>query len=105
MLDGPDVGVEGVYREERMTPLEASEREIQFSRDVVRGQVDAVGRAREEPAGRPDPLLYARVDLVTDDQGAPVLMELELVEPSLFTALGEGALERFADAIAQRAEA
>jgi len=53
----------------------------------------------------PDPLLYARVDLVTDDQGAPVLMELELVEPSLFTALGEGSLERFADAIAQRAEA
>ena len=51
----------------------------------------------------PEPFLYARVDVVTDDDEAPVLMELELVEPSLFTALGDGALERFADAIAARA--
>lgn len=104
MLDGPDVGVEGVYREERMTPLEASEREIQFSREVVRAARRFFARTADGVDLAPDPLLYARVDLVTDDQGAPVLMELELVEPSLFTALGEGALERFADAIAQRAE-
>ena len=104
MLDGPDVGVEGVYREERMSPLEASEREIQFSREVVRAARRFFARTADGVDLVPDPLLYARVDLVTDDQGAPVLMELELVEPSLFTALGEGSLERFADAIAQRAE-
>ena len=32
----------------------------------------------------PAELLYARVDLVDDDSGRPVLMELELVEPNLF---------------------
>ena len=30
------------------------------------------------------PVLYARVDLVTDASGSPVLLELELAEPSLF---------------------
>lgn len=32
----------------------------------------------------PDPLLYARVDLLRDDDSGWVLTELELVEPSLF---------------------
>jgi hypothetical protein len=30
------------------------------------------------------PVLYARIDLVTDGSGRPVLLELELAEPSLF---------------------
>ncbi len=30
------------------------------------------------------PVLYARIDLVADGEGAPVLLELELAEPSLF---------------------
>lgn len=29
-------------------------------------------------------LLYARVDLIPDDQGSPTLLELELIEPQLF---------------------
>lgn len=104
MLDGPDVGVDGVYREEHMSPLEASEREIEFSRDVVRGARRAFTRTADGVDLAPDPLLYARVDVVTDDAGVPVLMELELVEPSLFTTLAEGALARFADAIVERAQ-
>jgi glutathione synthase/RimK-type ligase-like ATP-grasp enzyme len=48
-------------------------------------------------------LLYARVDLVPDDAGDPVVLELELVEPSLFLAHGPGAAARLADAIAARA--
>ncbi|MCZ2816011.1 ATP-grasp domain-containing protein [Modestobacter sp. VKM Ac-2984] len=31
-----------------------------------------------------EPPLYARIDLVADDAGRPVLLELELTEPSLF---------------------
>jgi len=49
------------------------------------------------------PLLYARVDLIRDDDGFPRLLELELVEPSVFTLHAEGVAERFARAIAQRA--
>ena len=42
------------------------------------------------------PPLYARVDLVPDGAGQPVIMELELVEPSLFFAYKPGSAERFA---------
>ncbi len=43
-------------------------------------------------------LLYARVDLVQED-GQAKLIELELIEPALYLQYGDGALERFADAI------
>jgi hypothetical protein len=50
-----------------------------------------------EPGARH--LLYARVDLVRDGD-ALRLMELELIEPSLFLTMHEGAIDAFADAIA-----
>lgn len=40
--------------------------------------------------------LYARVDLVAGDNGNPVLMEFELVEPSLYLRMDPEAPERFA---------
>ena len=45
-------------------------------------------------------LLYARVDVARADDGALMLMELELVEPSLFLRRCPPALDRFARAIA-----
>jgi glutathione synthase/RimK-type ligase-like ATP-grasp enzyme len=45
--------------------------------------------------------LYCRIDAVEKD-GELVLMELELIEPELFLGLGEGAAEKFADAIVRR---
>ena len=48
--------------------------------------------------GRDRPL-YARVDLVPDDNGAPRLLELELCEPSLFLEYDDGAADRLAAAI------
>lgn len=50
-----------------------------------------------------DDLLYARVDLVRTESGW-ALMELELVEPSLFLQFNEGAALRLASAIARRLE-
>jgi glutathione synthase/RimK-type ligase-like ATP-grasp enzyme len=47
--------------------------------------------------------LYARVDLARDDDGRPCLMELELVEPTLFFTGTPGAAERMADALEARA--
>lgn len=47
-------------------------------------------------AGR---LLYARVDVAPGPDGAPVLLELELAEPSLFFAQSDGAERRLALAI------
>jgi hypothetical protein len=48
-------------------------------------------------------LLYARVDMVREDDGTLRLMELELIEPSLFLRQSPLALDRFAAAIARRA--
>jgi len=60
----------------------------------------ALALALLEPLRRE--LLYARVDLVRDERGAPVLMELELLEPSLFLVQHAPALARLADALARR---
>ena len=42
-----------------------------------------------------DQILYGRVDLARDAGGRPMVMELELVEPSLFFARHPPALQRF----------
>ena len=43
--------------------------------------------------------LYARIDLIPDDDGNPLLLELELIEPSLFLSKSPEALDRFTRAI------
>lgn len=48
----------------------------------------------------PEGLLYARVDLVPGPEG-PVVLEVELTEPSLWLGYAVGAADRFADAIAE----
>ena len=45
------------------------------------------------------PLLYARVDLIHDADGAPRVLELELTEPSLFFAHAPGSAQRFAGSL------
>ena len=54
-------------------PFDASAAEIDFARETVATAEAILG----------EPFAYARVDLIPSDQG-PMLMELELVEPSLF---------------------
>jgi len=44
------------------------------------------------PFGTP---LYARVDLIRDDKGAPCLLELELTEPSLYFGYAAESADRF----------
>jgi hypothetical protein len=48
--------------------------------------------------------LYARVDLIRDQHGEPVVLELELIEPSLFFPFAVGSAERFAAAAVRRAK-
>ena len=47
--------------------------------------------------------LYARVDLIRDQEGEPVVLELEMIEPSLFFPFAAGSAERFAVAVVRRA--
>ncbi len=48
------------------------------------------------------PLLYARVDVLRDGAGAPAVLELELIEPSLFHGFAPGSARAFARAIVAR---
>lgn len=83
--------VGGLYVEEDIRATEATAPE----RAVADAALAAI-------PGGPQNLLYARVDLIPDDRGRPVVLELELVEPSLFLAHADGAAERLVDAIATR---
>jgi glutathione synthase/RimK-type ligase-like ATP-grasp enzyme len=47
-------------------------------------------------------LAYARIDLVEDADGNPMVLELELTEPSLFFAGEAGRLSQFAAAVRRR---
>lgn len=83
--------VGGLYVEEDIRAARATAAE----RSVAEAAIAAV-------PGADGPLLYARVDLVPDDDGRPLVLELELVEPSLFLAFSPGAAERVAGAVAAR---
>ncbi|HET9477334.1 MAG TPA: hypothetical protein VFP63_07585 [Dehalococcoidia bacterium] len=50
-----------------------------------------------------EPLLYARIDLARDSDGRPQVMELELIEPSLYLLQSPDALSRLVSAISARA--
>jgi hypothetical protein len=77
----------GLYARETMAPRVATAAEL----EVAHAALQVV----------PGPLLYARVDLLNDDAGSPVVLEVEVTEPSLFLGIGgPGATARLADAIA-----
>ena len=88
MLTGPDLGETALYKEERIDARVAT-----AEQQAVAEQVLAV------LPGGPDRLLYARVDLIPGPGGAPVLVELELTEPSLFVGYADGGPDRLADAV------
>ena len=77
----------GLYAEERIEPRVAD--------DVQRRLGDAVVAWVSERFGTP---LYVRVDLLPTADG-PVIIELEMTEPSLYVALADGAADRFAAAL------
>lgn len=64
-------------------------------------QIDLAERALAAIPERSGELLYARVDMVTGPDGRPLLMELELTEPSLFFENVPGSERLLAGAIAR----
>lgn len=75
-----------------------------FGGSVEREEPDATALAVAERAlaAAGEPLLYARVDLVTGADDTHVVMELELVEPDLFFGHAPGSAGRLARIIAER---
>lgn len=79
---------DALFRREQMSASAAEPEAVAFAESVL----------AEEPFRR---ILYARVDLVKVD-GSWAIMELELVEPSLFLAYDDDAPRRLAHAIRAR---
>jgi O-ureido-D-serine cyclo-ligase len=86
------VFVEGLYAEEQITARAPTPAEL----GVALAALAAV------PGGHP-PLAYARVDVAPGPDATPVVLELELAEPSVFLAHAPGAAGRFAATLLARA--
>jgi glutathione synthase/RimK-type ligase-like ATP-grasp enzyme len=91
------VWIDGVFTHKVVkTPrFHGQDEAVSGAMPVTADEVDLGSRAL---ACVDEPLVYARVDVV-DVDGAPVISEFELMEPSLFFAQQPSALSRFAAAI------
>ena len=85
---GESAETDALFRPEQVSPREPTAAE----RSVAEAALAAV-------PGGPDRLLYARVDLLPDGAGDPVVIELELTEPSLWLSSAPGSADRLAAAI------
>lgn len=76
-------GPDGLFAREQITPRVPTEVELETAKRTLAAIT----------LGQP---VYARVDLIQDARGTPCVLELELVEPSMFFVHGPGAAARFA---------
>jgi len=82
------------YVPETLQSTDVSDSYVALAKDVIAKAHEVLGDGEE--------FLYARVDFLPGEDGEPLLLELELTEPALFLSTHEGALEKFAQAIAKR---
>lgn len=82
----------GLFTEEDIGPRAASREELELGETVMN---HIRGRFGEQP-------LYARVDVVRGSAGVPVVMEVELAEPSLFLHTSRDSAARFVQAFLAR---
>jgi glutathione synthase/RimK-type ligase-like ATP-grasp enzyme len=85
----PDVGtIFGLWERQVISPATARDDQLAVAEATLRVVHERFGRTA-----------YARVDLVDGDDGTPMVLELELIEPSLFLDRAPRAAQRFAAAL------
>ncbi|GAA4692964.1 ATP-grasp domain-containing protein [Promicromonospora umidemergens] len=89
LLTGPAEDSGELYAAEEMSAFEATPAQIEVAQRALAVAREATG----------SDLTYARVDLVSGDDGAPMVIELELTEPSLWMKYGSGVEDKLADAV------
>ncbi|ACU96641.1 ATP-grasp domain-containing protein [Saccharomonospora viridis] len=93
MLVAPDLDGSGLFVAEKLAAAEPGPDFRGLAEDTLDAAVALLGLTRAD-------LLYARVDVVTGEDGAPAVLELELTEPSLgFAQADPAAPLRFASAV------
>ncbi len=83
----------GLFAVEQMSPRTPTAAEMALGEQVMAHLAERFG----------EPLLYARLDMVPLDATTPLVLEVELTEPSLFHAYAPGSAQRLAEAIVCRA--
>ncbi len=83
---------DGLFRQEQMSAVD----------DPAPDAVALAARVHDHVTGRFGRPLYARVDVLRDERGDPAVLELELIEPSLFLDFAPGSAQALARAIAGR---
>ena len=87
----PGAGAQShLWENEQITPTVPSEAELTTAQAALTVAHELLGETT-----------YARVDLVTNDDGAPVVLELELLDPALFLDTDPAAAARFAHVLEQ----
>jgi len=83
----------GLYVEEKLRGIEPDRRQVELAHQVLDVAAELLSLRRQD-------FLYARVDVVAGSGGEPLLLELELTEPTLgFRYTGEDAASRLSAAI------
>jgi glutathione synthase/RimK-type ligase-like ATP-grasp enzyme len=85
-----DLSHNGLYMEEVISPHEAT-----LAEQALGDRVMAMLANRFD-----SPPLYARVDMVESENGAPSIMEVELIEPSLFLHVDDASADHLARVLA-----
>jgi len=96
LLHADAPATDGLYAEEDITATTATPQQLELAHQVT------AWLARRFPVHAP--LLYARVDTVPGPDGHPLLLELELTEPSLWLVADPGAGSAFAAALRRRVD-
>ena len=91
ILAGPFVDGTSVRPGSDITPRTPSDLEHAVAAQVLAAARECVPSLAETA--------YARVDVVPGSDGSPVLLELELTEPSLFLGYADGATDRLAEVL------
>ena len=84
-----DVGVtDALWEREIITPVTPPEAHSEVAEAAMAAVAGLVGETA-----------YARVDVIDGNDGTPVVLEVELIEPSLFLQTAEGSATRFAEVL------
>lgn len=73
--------------------------------EAVEASAEELGIAQRAVALAPGDPMYARVDMVASESGAPLVIELELIEPSLYLDIAPPTAVALADEMLARASA
>lgn len=97
LAQGPAEAESGLYVEERLGSIEPTPSQVALAEQVLDVAAELLSLRRSD-------FLYARVDVVEGADGEPLLLELELTEPSLgFKLTTDEAASRFSKVIQEAA--